>query len=661
MKSFLRIFTAVVCMLLFTSSFNAQPIAGLELSLTSLGAYDYETQFIYYRDCSAIAAPATVTLQFQCPSNTALNFNVSNVPKISSQEVTPVCPGTLTYCAGGTLTGYQANVYETQVTLPPCSNWVVSTSLCCRALSQTAQTAGQSGYIQASLNNLDAPFNSSPLFTNNPVTMMCAGQENIINHGAVDPDGDSLSYSMANPWTSSIAYVSWNIPYSPTQPLMSNPPVSLNPVTGELKMKPTSGIVSLMLLRVDQWRTVNGVPMIVGTNYRDVKLNAGTCNNQLPLLSGLAPASASGYNPADTIFHRDVCIGDTVNFAIHGYDADTANATIPGNRENFNISWNHGIPQASLQVFHQDSDSAWALFSWVPAATDRGKRCFTVSIHDYACPYNGVQTYTYCLNVGGIAAFLNPDTAVCLGEMVNFSVTTNPPAADFLWTIDGLPVLTPAPTSTLTVSTAGMTPGVHIVRVEAIDGNPAQVCTGTAQSAFTIYPAPSVSLGNDTTLATGANILLDAGPGFIGYTWSTGQSGQFITVDSSGTGSGTKIIWVKVIDIHGCTAADTVLIHFVHNPGMEQPTSKASLRLVPNPTEGVLSLHLKDSPPGEYQVEIFSRDGKMVFTEKVSLTGKSDAIPLNLEHLTDGFYTLSLKGAGFAASEKFIVQRFGKK
>jgi hypothetical protein len=51
----------------------------------------------------------------------------------------------------------------------------------------------------------------------------------------------------------------------------------------------------------------------------------------------------------------------------------------------------------------------------------------------------------------------------------------------------------------------------------------------------------------------------------------------------------------------------------------------------------------------------------MVFTEKVSLTGKSDAIPLNLEHLTDGFYTLSLKGAGFAASEKFIVQRFGKK
>ncbi len=644
-------------MIILPIAVSAQWLAGLELSLTSLGQYIYQPRLIIYRDCGYINAPSMVTLQFQCPTNPALNFNLTNIPKISNQNLTPACPGILTSCSGGSNTGYQTNVYETQIQLPPC-NWKVSYDDCCRPPSQTIQGGGGGwpGYIETRLNTLIAPDNSSPVFANNPVNFMCTGQQSIINHGAIDPDGDSLSYSLTNPFESSgTSYLIWLPPYSASQPIASNPPVTIDPVTGEIRMKPTMNILSLMLLRVDEWRTLNGVPTLVGTSYRDVKLNSISCNNQLPLLGGISTAPVSGYNPADTIFRKDVCLGDTVTFALYGYDPDTANATIPGNRENFNISWNQAIAQAGFQVFHQDTDSAYALFTWIPTAADRGHHYFTATIRDFACPYNGVQTYTYCLVVDGTAAILTPDTSVCQGEPVTFQVATDPPAADFLWSIDGMPVMTPVPTSTLYVSTSGMTPGVHTVRVETIDGNPAQACTGKAVSTLTIHPLPWVFLGNDTIVPSGGSLLLDAGPGFSSYQWSNGHNGQFCLLDTAGTGAGTQTVWVHITDINGCSATDTIKIHFL--TGINTPLAGAGLRIVPNPSEGSVRLYLDGIPPGEYQLEIYSHEGKKVHRETFGVTADHATKSLILEHLTDGFYHLVIQGTGYTATGKLVLDR----
>lgn len=639
---------------------GAQWLAGLDLSLTSLGLSNYQARFIYYRDCGGINAPNTVSMQFQCPTNPALNFNLTSVPRISIQDLTPVCPGILSRCAGGSNDGYQAHVYETLVTLPPCSNWKVSHSNCCRPPSVTIQgVAGMSGYIETRLNNLDAPFNSSPVFTNNPVNFMCTGQQSIINHGATDPDGDSLSYSLANPFESSSTYLIWLPPYSSAQPIASNPPVTIDPVTGEIRMKPTMNIQSLMLLKADQWRTLNGVPTLVGTSYRDVKLTSLNCNNQLPLLGGISMTPGSGYNPADTIFRKDVCLGDTVVFSLYGHDADTPNSTIPGNREKFNLSWNQGIPQAAFQVYHQDSDSAWAQFYWTPTAADRGLHCFTATIRDFACPYNGVQTYTYCLKVVGMVATLTPDTSVCQGEPATFHVVTDPPASDYLWYIDGVPVLTPTPTPTLYVNTSGMVPGIHTIRVEAIDGNPAQVCTGKSVSNLTINSLPSVFLGNDTLLTAGESILLDAGPGFSSYLWSTGHTGQFCLLDTAGTGTGTQTVWVHVTDVNGCSTTDTIQIHFV--TGINTPLAGTKLQIVPNPSQGTLWLYLDSMPPGDGRVDIYSSDGRLVFQRKIVLKGDHDWTLLNLDFLEDGFYYLTVSGAGGATSGKLILKRTGSR
>jgi hypothetical protein len=74
--------------------------------------------------------------------------------------------------------------------------------------------------------------------------------------------------------------------------------------------------------------------------------------------------------------------------------------------------------------------------------------------------------------------------------------------------------------------------------------NTGYVCFSTSGSLF---------LGNDTTICTGQNLLLDAqNPGST-YTWSTGEITQTITVNAAGS------YWVEV-DNGTCVFSDTILI-----------------------------------------------------------------------------------------------------
>ena len=79
-------------------------------------------------------------------------------------------------------------------------------------------------YVEATLNNLLAPTNSSPQFTNIPVAFFCSNQSFTYNHGVVDPNGDSLVYSFITPKTyntsnNSVGAVTFNAGYSAGNPL----------------------------------------------------------------------------------------------------------------------------------------------------------------------------------------------------------------------------------------------------------------------------------------------------------------------------------------------------------------------------------------------------------------------------------------------------------
>ena len=278
-------FIALMLTLGISKTMNASHVQGGNITYTCLGGNQFEVTLALYRDCAGVAAPTSVSINrrsITCGINA--NFVLNRIPG-TGIEVTPICPTTITQCSGGTLPGVQEYIYKGIVTLPPCSDWVLSYSLCCRnaSIGTISAPSSQNMYIEATLNNLAFPCNDSPTFTNRPVPFVCVGQPYCFNNGSVDPDGDSLSYTLIPPRHTAAVNVTYLPGFSATQPLTSSPPCTFNPLTGDMCVTPTLIQVSVFTVLVKEWR--GGI--LVGSVMRDIQIRTIACSNNNPFLNGI--------------------------------------------------------------------------------------------------------------------------------------------------------------------------------------------------------------------------------------------------------------------------------------------------------------------------------------------------------------------------------------
>src|SRR5690606_23178129 len=96
-------------------------------------------------------------------------------------------------------------------------------------------------YIEATLNNLHGHPNNSPFFSVRPVPYVCVNAPYFLNNGAVDPDGDSLTFDFIRPRTAATAcaatYNATDIAYRSTtfslaEPFATGNTFRFNQVTG---------------------------------------------------------------------------------------------------------------------------------------------------------------------------------------------------------------------------------------------------------------------------------------------------------------------------------------------------------------------------------------------------------------------------------------------
>lgn len=542
---------------------NASHIAGGDLSYTCIGGNDYLITLSFYRDCSGITEMTTESIKFTSSCTGTFNVTLNKLPPINGIEVTPVCPGQTTTCGGGSLYGLEKFVYQGQVTLVPCADWVISFVEGNRNPSNTIVDPSYAYmYLQATLNNLIAPCNSSPTFSNPPSTIICNGQLFCYNHGAIDPDNDSLVYQLVTPYDqgpgSGSVYVTYLGGYSATQPLPSTPPVTIDALLGDICMTPTANITTVVAVLVTEWRWIGGVPTIIGTVIRDMQLTVISCTNDSPTLGGINP-NATGYNPADTIFFTETCLGDTVLFNIYPQDDD-----IPA--DNLTLSWNSGIPDGTFNVTSNNTPNAVGHFVWIPNSSyvSNVPNCFTVNIRDDNCPYVGQQTISYCIVIKGMLVELEPDVSdslLCMGENYTLIAHGDTNVVNYHWTINGNPV-TPLNDSTLVLNSTTLGPGTYDVVISVDDGSTTTSCPGLDFQTITIVPQPNVNLGADDTICSGQTLVLDAGPG-AGYFWTPGsQLTQTINVTATG---------VYAVEVDGgintrCVDLDTIYIKVLQLP-----------------------------------------------------------------------------------------------
>jgi gliding motility-associated-like protein len=130
---------------------------------------------------------------------------------------------------------------------------------------------------------------------------------------------------------------------------------------------------------------------------------------------------------------------------------------------------------------------------------------------------------------------LGSDTSICQGNSLPLNAGAG--FASYLWN-------TGAVTQGISVNTAGL------YWVQVTNSNNCRARDSV--QLLNVHPNPVVNIGNDTSFCQGGAALLNAGPGFSSYLWSSGSNTQSIAASTAG------LYWVQVSNSFNCSSRDSM-------------------------------------------------------------------------------------------------------
>ena len=184
---------------------QASHLLGCDMTYTSLGANRYRVKFRLYRDCSGIPASAFTLECRNGGCNATASVTAPLVQLGATVSATPLCPGTPGTCQNPSSIYplYDFTTYQADVMLPP-GQWTLSTSQNARPAIANIVNPGDL-YAEAYLDNRNqgttTVLNTSAQFDPQdiPIQYVCVNQRTTFGFSAIEPDGDSLVYSLAAP------------------------------------------------------------------------------------------------------------------------------------------------------------------------------------------------------------------------------------------------------------------------------------------------------------------------------------------------------------------------------------------------------------------------------------------------------------------------------
>ena len=460
----------MACMLAFASS--ATHIIGGEMYYDHLGGNQYLVTLNLYRDCgpdnvngtgfdlqAQIAVyDAAGALQFSQVLDDPGELSVPVVLDDPCLSAPPeVCVATTQY----------TGIFE----LPPIAGgYTLSYQRCCRTPAMV-NLQGQMG-LTCTIHVPGPPdsANSSPRFSEYPPIALCLGTDISVDHSADDPDGDQLVYSICPPLHGAdainpaplatpppYAAVTWAPGYSDNLQIDSAPPLTIDPVTGELTLHPTLQGSFAVAVCVSEYR--NGV--LLGETRRDFKFNVVLCNAEV--LSVIAAQSANSVCDGLELTFENNSVNSNAwhwDFGVAGIDSDTSNLETP----------TYTFPAPGLYT--------------VTLIAGPGLPCADTSTTVYEA-YPPVS-----VNFDRPAIRCPSETA----DLVAVGAFTS--AANIVWDFG---VGMPSSGSGVEVSTAFIAPGVYPVGVTVTENG----CTDSYQDSVVVFPRPIVDFTSDTHACVG--------------------------------------------------------------------------------------------------------------------------------------------------------------
>ncbi|GAB2856579.1 hypothetical protein GCM10027044_15460 [Hymenobacter ruber] len=181
---------------------RASHILGADMTYTALSSNQYRVNLRVYNECSGILNPAYTLECRNGGCNATATVTAALVPQANPVIPLPLCPSTPGSCGTPSLvySFYSFTNYQATVTLPP-GQWTMSTNNYARAT--VANIVGMPDlYTEAYLDNRGSNVaNTSPQFDGQdvPIQYVCVNQRTTFGFSAMEPDGDSVVYSLAAP------------------------------------------------------------------------------------------------------------------------------------------------------------------------------------------------------------------------------------------------------------------------------------------------------------------------------------------------------------------------------------------------------------------------------------------------------------------------------
>lgn len=292
----------------------ATHIIGGEIYYEKLSGNNYKINLNLYRDClngvPSFDDPALITI-FDSNGNIVLTkqLQLFNDTSVSLINYTPNCVETPTNIC------VRKGIYIDTVSLSPIiGGYTIVYQRCCRTttLLNIDNTINTGATYSIDIPGSDiVSVNSSPKFSNLSPFYFCNNEPNIVDHSAMDIDGDSLVYFLTNPFdgldaccpmigsppstpniycpsppascpTVNIAppYLSvvYSSGYNSGYPISSSPAIAINSTSGIITLTPNLQGDFAIGIGVNEYRN----QVLIGTYYRDFHtkvLNCSVCTN----------------------------------------------------------------------------------------------------------------------------------------------------------------------------------------------------------------------------------------------------------------------------------------------------------------------------------------------------------------------------------------------
>lgn len=407
---------------------HASHALGGEITYECLGNDQYRVYVSFFFDCSSTFTNWEIELDIesQCGMSQTVQLIQEQAPDLEPPFDAYVQPYEIpiyceeSNCGNGNLPGIKEYRFSAIVTLPPCAGYTLSFTE--NARSESIQTISAPGtediHVEAFLNNLAAPCNSSPQFDLPARGIVCLNQDNLMLHTATDVDGDLLVYSLYAPLVDANTSVTYLNGYNQDSIMACNYQTFNN---GELSIYPTQQTVAVLGVLVQEFR--NGD--LIGSIMRDMQVTV--VNN--------CPTYPEGLFESDTLVGFDldsmvICNSDTIMLDVYlgNTDPNQVYHIEVGNIEDF--------PGATFTTEPDTANpgSVVGHFVWVPDLSNINQQNIAFQAYDESCPVVGYSNFTYRLFFKNIIADANPNIiGIACSDSVLLEVELEDPVGDVLY------------------------------------------------------------------------------------------------------------------------------------------------------------------------------------------------------------------------------------